>query len=194
LARDEWEIVCSLCIRASLNAGTPAYERALWRLATCTFCPRHRTPLLQIDSLSQVISDIDDYESKVLALTDLERIVAAQLFEFEREIARAFHETAPPNFDGTLTATGFLQVLKDLCDFAVYQWEVNLARRVASSLDQHASRTHAPTHSCLAPWPYGTGRFLRQQTARRMVMVGYPSEGLADTISRPLLGGLFRRR
>jgi hypothetical protein len=146
LARDEWEIVCPLCIRASLNAGTPTYQRALWRLATCTFCPRHRTPLLHIDSQSQVISNIDHYESKVLALTDLERIVAAQLFEFEREIASAFHGTAPPNFGGTLTAAGFLQVLKDLCDFAVYQWEVDFTHGVASSLDQHASqlRHHCP--------------------------------------------------
>jgi hypothetical protein len=137
LARDEWEIICLLCIRASINAGTPAYERALWRLATCTFCPRHRTPLIRINSLSQVVSDIDHYESKVLALTDLEQFVSAQLFEFEREIARAFHGIAPPHFGETLTASKFLHVLNDLITFAVDQWEVDITHGVASSLDQH---------------------------------------------------------
>jgi hypothetical protein len=123
LARDEWEIICPLCIRASLNAGTPAYEHVLWRLATCTFCPRHRTPLIQINSLSQAVSDFAHYESQVLGLTNLEQVVAAQLFEFEREIARAFHGIAPPHFGETLTAADFLHVLNDLITFAVDQWE-----------------------------------------------------------------------
>jgi hypothetical protein len=138
LGRNEWEIACPLCIRASLDAGSPVYERALWRLGTCTFCTRHRTPLIHIDDLAPVIEDLDRYAETVLALSDLERIVGAQLFEFEREICRAFRGIAPSHFDGTLTATGFLLVLRDLTDFTVHQWRIDGASGVSSSLDQHS--------------------------------------------------------
>ncbi len=138
LGRDEWEIACPLCIRASLDAGNPVYERALWRLGTCTFCTRHRTPLIHIDDLAPVIEDLDRYAETVLTLSDLERIVGAQLFEFEREICRAFRGIAPSHFDGTLTATGFLLVLRDLTDFTVHQWRIDGASGVSSSLDQYS--------------------------------------------------------
>lgn len=67
-------IVCPHCIRANLNGGTPAYERAVWRMATCSFCPRHRTPLVQVESIPQ---DIESCERDVLGLNNLEQTVAA---------------------------------------------------------------------------------------------------------------------
>jgi hypothetical protein len=178
LARDEWEIICPLCIHASLNAGTPAYERALWRLATCTFCSRHRSPLIQINSLSQVVSHIDHYESQVLVLTDLEQVVSAQLFEFEREIARAFHGIAPSHFGETLTAADFLHVLNDLITFAVGQWEADITHRVASSLDQHASllKHHcAQLFDCRRP---------RRLSYRRSDQAGARLSQIADPATR----------
>jgi hypothetical protein len=154
LVRDEWLIICPHCILANLNGGTPAYERAVWRLATCTFCPRHRTPLVQVESIPQVIQDIEYCERSVLVLNELEQIVAAQIFEFEREIARAFRGISPPNFAETLTAADFLQVLRDLSTFVVKLWDVDTTRTVASSLDQHAGLlTYHCSHlfSCRRP-------------------------------------------
>jgi hypothetical protein len=147
LGCDKWEIACPLCIRASLDAGSPVYERALWRLSTCTLCTRHRTPLIHIDDLLQVIEDLDRYAENVIVLSDLERIVCAQLFEFEREICRAFRGIAPSHFDGTLTGAGFLLVLRDLTDFTVHQWHIDRASGVASSLDQHSwlQKRHCPS-------------------------------------------------
>ena len=52
--------------------------------------------------------------------------IAAQIFEFEREIARAFRGIAPRHFEQTLTAAGFLQVLRDLSTFVVELWDVDL--------------------------------------------------------------------
>jgi hypothetical protein len=166
-------------------------------LATCTFCPRHRTPLIQINSLSQVVSDIDHCESRVLALTDLEQVVATQLFEFEHEIARAFHGIAPPHFGETLTAAGFLQVLRDLSTFAVEQWEVDITHRVASSLDQHASLLiHHCSHlfDCRRPRRFSHLRSNQAQASLTQIADPHPSENLAETVPRALLGGLFRRR
>jgi hypothetical protein len=153
LVRDEWMIVCPHCIRANLNGGTPAYERAVWRLAACSFCPRHRTPLVQVKSIPQDIQDIEYCERDVLVLNDLEQIVAAQIFEFEREIARALRGIAPPHFEQTLTAAGFLQVLRDLSTFVVELWDVDMTHTLASSLDQHAALlAHCPhLFSCRRP-------------------------------------------
>jgi hypothetical protein len=142
LVCDEWMIVCPHCILADLKGGTPAYERSVWRLATCSFCPRHRTPLVQVESIPQ---DIEYCERSVLVLNELEQIVAAQIFEFEREIARAFRGMPPTHFEGTLTAAGFLQVLRDLSTFVVELWDVDATHTVASSLDQHAAML---THHC----------------------------------------------
>jgi TniQ len=154
LVRDEWMIVCPLCILAKLNGGTSAYERAVWRVATRSFCPRHRTPLVQVELMPQDIEDIEYCERSVLVLNDLEQIVAAQIFEFEREIARAFRGISPPNFEQTLTAAGFLQVLRDLSTFVVELWDVDTTHTVASSLEQHAALLkHHCSHlfSCRRP-------------------------------------------
>jgi hypothetical protein len=153
LMRDEWLIVCPHCILANLNGGTPAYERAVWRMATCSFCPRHRVPLVQVESIPQ---DIEYCERDVLVLNDFEQIVAAQIFEFEREIARAFRGIAPPNFEQTLSAVSFLQVLRDLSTFVVELWDVDKTHVVASSLDQHSSLLTLCSHlfSCRRPRRY----------------------------------------
>ncbi len=37
LACDDWMIVCPQCIRMDLQTGKPAYERAVWRIATGSF-------------------------------------------------------------------------------------------------------------------------------------------------------------
>jgi hypothetical protein len=92
LVRDEWLIICPHCILANLNGGTPAYERAVWRLATCSFCPRHRTPLVQVESIPQVIQDIEYCERSVLVLNELEQIVAAQIFESSAKSLGPFAE------------------------------------------------------------------------------------------------------
>jgi hypothetical protein len=153
LMRDEWLIVCPHCILANLNGGAPAYERAVWRMATCSFCPRHRVPLVQVESIPQ---DIEYCERDVLVLNDLEQIVATQIFEFERQIARAFRGIAPPNFEQTLSAVGFLQVLRDLSTFVVELWDVDKTHVVASSLDQHSSLLTLCSHlfSCRRPRGY----------------------------------------
>jgi hypothetical protein len=71
-------------------------------------------------------------------LNDLEQIVLTELIEFESSIARAFRGIAPQQFEGTLNATQFLQILHDLSTFAVELWNTN-NYRTTSSLDQHAS-------------------------------------------------------
>ena len=149
----EWMIVCPLCILANLNGGTTAYERTVWRLATYTFCTRHRTPLVAVESISQNIQDIEYCKRDALVLNDLEQIVAAQIFEFEREIARAFRGIAPPHFEQTLTTAGFLQLLLDLSTFVVEFWDVDMTHTVASSLDQHAALLTHCSHlfSCRRP-------------------------------------------
>ena len=61
---------------------------------------------------------------------------------------------SPPNFEETLTAAGFLQVLRDLSTFGVELWDVDTTHTVASSLDQHAALlTHHCSHqfSCRRP-------------------------------------------
>jgi TniQ len=134
LACDDWVIVCPQCIRAHLRTGTPAYERAVWRVATCSFCLRHRTPLVRADSVPQ---DVDDCTRMLPTLNDLEQIVLAELIEFESSIARAFRGIAPQQFEQTLNATQFLQILHDLSTFAVELWNTD-HYRTTSSLDQHA--------------------------------------------------------
>jgi hypothetical protein len=84
LACDDWMIICPECIRTSLQAGKPAYERAVWRVATGSFCLRHRVPLVRITSLPQAI---DSYTRVHPALNELEQIILPELIEFEASIA-----------------------------------------------------------------------------------------------------------
>ena len=108
LVRDDWLIICPRCIRANLISGTPPCERAVWRLATRSFCPRHRTPLIQLRTLP---ADTAECDRLVPGLSEIERVVAEQILDFERDIARAYRGIAPPTLQQTLTAAEFLQVL-----------------------------------------------------------------------------------
>jgi hypothetical protein len=134
LACDDWIIICPQCIRMDLQAGKPAYERAVWRIATGSFCLRHRAPLVRATSLPQ---DIDACNSMLPAFNDLERVVLPELMEFETSIARAFDGVAPRQSMETLNAAQFLQVLNDLCTFAVEPWDTE-HYRTTSSLEQHS--------------------------------------------------------
>ena len=142
LVRDDWVIACALCIRADLNANMSAYERSAWRVSTVSFCLRHRAPLVRTDELPQ---HIDDCYLTGVAFNDLEKIVAAQLMEFEREIARAHRGHVPPQFAETLNAVQYLQILCDLCTFVVDLWDTD-HYRVTNSLEQHEGslRRHCP--------------------------------------------------
>lgn len=86
LACDDRIVICPQCIRTTLQTGKPAYERAVWRLATGSFCLRHRAPLVQTAVLPQ---DIDACTRMLPALNDLEQIVRQELLEFEATIARS---------------------------------------------------------------------------------------------------------
>lgn len=134
LVRDDWIMACPQCFRADLRANALAYERASWRVATGSFCLRHRAPLVQAPYIPQ---NIDDFDLTRAMLSDFENIVAAQLIEFEREIAQAHRGIAPHIFDGSLDAKQFLEILQDLSTFAVQLWDMG-NYRMTSSLDQHA--------------------------------------------------------
>jgi TniQ protein len=175
LVRDEWMIICPQCIRSNLDGGNPAYERTVWRLATCSFCPRHRTPLVQVESIPQVIQDIEYCERNFPAMNDLEQIVAAEIFEFEREIDRAFRGIAPPHFEQTLTAAGFLQVLRDLCTFVVELWDVDMTHTVASSLDQHTALLTRCSDLFDCRRPRGFSRFRADQTHASLAQIADPA-------------------
>jgi hypothetical protein len=71
------------------------------------------------------------------ALNDLEQIVLAELMEFEASISRAFVGIVPRQFNQTLNAAQFLQILNDLSTFAVELWNTE-NYQTTSSLDQHA--------------------------------------------------------
>jgi hypothetical protein len=73
----------------------------------------------------------------VLTLNDLEQIVLPELMEFEATIARAFDGVAPRQSTETLNAAQFLQVLNDLCTFAVELWDTD-NHRTTSSSEQHS--------------------------------------------------------
>jgi len=116
-------------------------------------------------------------------LNDLEQIVAAQIIEFEREIARTFRGIAPRNFEQTLSAVSFLQVLRDLSTFVVELWDVDKTHVVASSLDQQSSRSHSARACSVAVVPdaipisaptKGTQVLLTSQI-RRLVELPYGS-------------------
>jgi hypothetical protein len=110
-------------------------------------------------------------------LTDLEQVVSAQLFEFEREIARVSRNCTCHSGE-TLTAADFLDVLNDLITLAVGQWEVDITHRVASSLDQHASllKPHcAQLFDCRRP---------RRLSYRRSDQAGARLSQIADPATR----------
>ncbi|MDP9083838.1 MAG: hypothetical protein M3N50_08740 [Pseudomonadota bacterium] len=71
------------------------------------------------------------------AFNDLEQIVFPELMEFEASIARAFDGVGPRQSTETLNAAQFLQVLNDLCTFAVQLWDTE-HHRTTSSLEQHS--------------------------------------------------------
>jgi hypothetical protein len=131
---DDWLIVCPRCIRANLLSGASPYERATWRWASRSFCPRHQIPLVQVKHLPDNITECDRL---VARLNDTENLVARDLIAFERDIARAHRGIAPPSLQQSLTAPEFLQVLKDLTMFAVKRWNVGRHPR-ASCVEQHA--------------------------------------------------------
>lgn len=134
LACDEWMIICPECIRATLQTGKPAYERAVWRVVTASFCLRHRVPLVQTRSLPE---DTDSYALMQPALNDLEQIILSELMEFEASIARAVDGVAPRQVTETLSAAEFLQVLNDLCTFAIEQWDTGVYQ-TTNSLQQQS--------------------------------------------------------
>jgi hypothetical protein len=160
LVCDQWLIVFPRCIRANLLSSTPTYERAAWRLATRSFCPRHRIPLTQLRTLP---TDTAECDRLVPQLTDIEKTVAEDIIDFERDIARAHRGVAPPTLQKTLTATEFLQVLQDLTTFAVERWHVE-HHPTASSLEQHARilTRHGPNlfdyHVRKRSWHLGPNR------------------------------------
>jgi hypothetical protein len=142
LVRDDWVVACPLCILADLKANMPAYERVVWRVSTVSFCLRHRAPLVKTDELPE---HLDDCSLTRLTFSDLEKIVADQLMKFEREIAHAHRGHVPSQFAETLNAVQYLQVLCDLCTFAVDLWDTD-HYRVTNSLAQHEwpLRRHCP--------------------------------------------------
>jgi len=135
LACDDWMIICPECIRATLQTGKPAYERAVWRVVTGSFCLRHRIPLVQTRSLPQ---DIDSYTRTPPALNDLEKMIVSELMEFEASIARAVDGAAPRQIIETLNAAQFLTVLNDLCTFVVEQWDTG-RHQTTNSLEQQSN-------------------------------------------------------
>jgi hypothetical protein len=158
LACDDWMIICPECIRATLQTGKPAYERAVWRVVTGSFCVRHRVPLVQTGSLPQ---DIDSYTRLHPALNDLEQIILSELMEFEGSIARAVDGVAPRQITETLNAAQFLKVLNDLCTFTVEQWDTDHHQKT-NSLAQHSNRLSSQCPNLFAyrrpwrnsfPWP-----------------------------------------
>jgi hypothetical protein len=108
-------------------------------------------------------------------LNDLEQVVLAELIEFESSIARAFRGIAPRQFEQTLNATQFLQILHDLSTFAVELWNTDngtansasdrrsgdaQGRPVARDAG-HSTSSNATSPSCIATGFFSAGRVLR---------------------------------
>jgi hypothetical protein len=119
IARDHWLIICPQCILASLRDGTPTYERARWRIASSTYCPEHRIPLVQVKTMPKTM---DACRRLIPALSDIEKTIFRHVRYLEDEIARAHRGVPPAHCEGFLTAATFLQVLRDLTTFVVARW------------------------------------------------------------------------
>jgi hypothetical protein len=145
--------VCGLCLDEDLCHGRDPYLRAEWRQSWRIFCSIHEVRLLpcRMNALKgtasdpRVIEQIDDLyahcgfveDSINYALgsgADFARLLLA-VEEMQCVIGRAIAGEAPNQFDwGPLTASAFLQVVRDVTSWALTNFEAFSARPAVERL------------------------------------------------------------
>jgi hypothetical protein len=155
--------VCALCLDEDLCHGRDPYLRAEWRQSWRIFCSIHQVRLLPcrmnvmkgMASDSRVIEQIDDLYAHCGFVEDsinyalgsgahFARLLLA-IEEMECVIGRAIAGEAPNAFDwGPLTASEFLQVVRDVTSWALTNFEAFKARPAAECLPVPIRLTGTP--------------------------------------------------
>ena len=128
----EWQLqsermiaVCAQCLHEDREAGRSPYVRQDWRHAWCTFCTRHRRPLVALPATSLAKRSWSTVRSAspILPSPPMPADIAQCALEFEHMMRGAIRGRAPSTSPGAPSPREFLRILADITTFALEKFE-----------------------------------------------------------------------